>query len=283
MITTELWVDMTNLRNTKVVQTEAPELSEGDILVAIEKFAITANNVGYAVSGNIIGYWKYFPTDDQPWGKVTVWGMADVLESRCEGVQAGERLYGFFPMSTHVKMTPSRVRDDNFIDGAAHRLELPALYNHYSRTKSEPIELQAIETQRKLCESLDGKDGWSPVPGWPQTFAKIGPLGKPIIITIYVDDMVMSGPGHFREWPSIRRLIRTTEPKRIDRALGVNFTFTKIDEYKHEVRMSMEKYAEQTVKAYLDVSMRPALRAKVTHSSLVRAFLRGSCRSVQQP
>lgn len=148
MITTELWVDMTNLRNTKVVQTEAPELSEGDILVAIEKFAITANNVGYAVSGNIIGYWKYFPTDDQPWGKVTVWGMADVLESRCEGIQAGERLYGFFPMSTHLKMTPSRVRDDNFIDGAAHRLELPALYNHYSRTKSEPIELQAIEDAR---------------------------------------------------------------------------------------------------------------------------------------
>ena len=45
-------------------------------------------------------------------------------------------------------MTPNRVRDDNFIDGAAHRMELPALYNHYSRTKSEPVELQAIEDAR---------------------------------------------------------------------------------------------------------------------------------------
>lgn len=148
MITTELWVDMTNFRNTKVVQTEAPELAEGDILVAIDKFAITANNVGYAVSGNMIGYWKYFPTDDQPWGKVTAWGMADVVESRCEGIEAGERLYGFFPMSTHLKMTPGRVREDNFMDGAAHRRELPALYNHYSRTKAEPVELQAIEDAR---------------------------------------------------------------------------------------------------------------------------------------
>ena len=95
-------------------------------------------------------------------------------------------------------------------------------------TLGDDVEMQAIETQRKLCESLDGKGGWSSVPGWPQTFAKIGPLGKPIIITIYVDDMVMSGPGHFLEWPCIRRLIRTTEPKRIDRVLGVNFTFKKI-------------------------------------------------------
>ena len=34
----------------------------------------------------------------------------------------------------------------------------------------ESIQIQAVETQRKLVESIEGKDGWTPVQGWPQTF-----------------------------------------------------------------------------------------------------------------
>ena len=79
---TELWVDKRDFRNTRVVEAGSPELEDGDILVSIDKFALTANNVSYAVSGDMIGYWKFFPTDDEHWGKVTVWGMADVVGSR---------------------------------------------------------------------------------------------------------------------------------------------------------------------------------------------------------
>jgi hypothetical protein len=32
------------------------------VLVAIERYALTANNVSYALSGEQIGYWKFFPT-----------------------------------------------------------------------------------------------------------------------------------------------------------------------------------------------------------------------------
>ena len=42
------------------------------------------------------------------------------------------------------------------------------------KANAESIELQAVGSQRKLCESIDGKDGWAPVPGWPQMFAKTG-------------------------------------------------------------------------------------------------------------
>ncbi|MDG1906607.1 MAG: DUF2855 family protein [Arenicella sp.] len=79
---------------------------------------------------------------------MTVWGMADVVESKSSDIDVGERLYGVFPMSSHLVMMPGRVKDENFIDMAAHRQELPALYNQYSRTRSEPKELQAIEDQR---------------------------------------------------------------------------------------------------------------------------------------
>ena len=134
-----------------------------------------------------------------------------------------------------------------------------ALVNH------ESIQLQAIETQRMLCESIEGKDGWTPVPGWPQTFIKQGPLKKPIILTVYVDDMVMSGPGHKREWQKVRRLIKTTEPQAIERVLGVNFTITKLDEHKSTIKMDMEKYSEQVIDAYYAVQGAPKLKPRVTY------------------
>ena len=145
---TELWVDKRDFRNTRVVEAGSPELEDGDILVSIDKFALTANNVSYAVSGDMIGYWKFFPTDDEHWGKVTVWGMADVVGSRSPEVEVGERLYGFFPMSSQLVMTPGKITTGHFMDATPHRRELPALYNQYSRTVAEPAALQSIEDER---------------------------------------------------------------------------------------------------------------------------------------
>ena len=59
MSATELWVDRGDFRNTRVVEGESEALQEGQVRVAIDKFAITSNNVGYAVSGDMIGYWNF--------------------------------------------------------------------------------------------------------------------------------------------------------------------------------------------------------------------------------
>ena len=53
---TELWVDRGDFRHTRKVSGECPQPAEGEILVAIDKFAMTANNVSYAASGDMIGY-----------------------------------------------------------------------------------------------------------------------------------------------------------------------------------------------------------------------------------
>jgi len=148
MNVTELWIDKSNFRNTRSVEASQPTLRDGDVRVAIDKFALTSNNVGYAFSGEMIGYWRFFPTGEEPWGKVTVWGMADVVESSSSEIEVGERLYGFFPMSSEVVLTPGRVKAEYFMDVAPHRQELPALYNQYSRTSAEPAELRAIEDAR---------------------------------------------------------------------------------------------------------------------------------------
>jgi len=149
----ELWVDRTNLRNTQVVTREIPELSSGEVLVAIDVFALTSNNVSYAVSGDMIGYWSYYPAENH-WGKVPVWGCANVIASRCDDVPMGERLWGFFPMASHVVLLPGNVRLDQFDDVSVHRQSLPALYNTYRRTLAEPEFLRKFEVERCLLFPL---------------------------------------------------------------------------------------------------------------------------------
>ncbi len=148
MAITELWVDRGDFRNTREVSVAVPDIADGEILVAIDKFALTSNNVSYAASGDMIGYWQFFPTHEAPWGKVPVWGMAEVVASNAADIAVGERLYGFFPMATHLVMAPGSVRPEGFSDTQAHRQELPALYNHYARTDAEPAALQAVENER---------------------------------------------------------------------------------------------------------------------------------------
>ena len=65
----EMWVDRTDYHRTRVVEGDLPTPGEGEILVAIEKFAMTANNVTYTASGNIFGYWQFYPTGEDPWAR----------------------------------------------------------------------------------------------------------------------------------------------------------------------------------------------------------------------
>jgi hypothetical protein len=148
MALTEIWIDRSDYRRTKTIRAEVPQPSDGEIVVVIDKFALTANNVTYAASGDLLGYWQFYPTAEDPWGKVTVWGIAEVIDSQVSDISVGERLYGFFPMSSHLLMAPGEISDSGFVDALAHRQALPGLYNQYARTKSESHELREMEDQR---------------------------------------------------------------------------------------------------------------------------------------
>jgi hypothetical protein len=143
-VSTKLLVNRKNYRETEAVEQTLPQLEEGEVLTAIDKFGLTANNVSYAVSGDTIGYWQYYPSNDAVWGTVPVWGCASV----------GERLWGFFPMASHAILQPGRIIQDQFIDSAEHRQKLPALYNTYRRTNFEPEILQKMENERCLLFPL---------------------------------------------------------------------------------------------------------------------------------
>jgi NADPH:quinone reductase-like Zn-dependent oxidoreductase len=150
---TQVQVRRSAFAETQVVSVDRPELADGEILVAIDRFAMTANNVSYALSGDMIGYWKFFPVAE-PWGIVPVWGFADVIESRTPDVAVGERIWGFLPMASHLVMHPAAVTGRAFNDGAAHRADLPGIYNNYQRTSGDPAALTAMEDARCLLFPL---------------------------------------------------------------------------------------------------------------------------------
>lgn len=133
-------VDRDDYMHHRVVETPAEELGEGQIRVRVERFAFTANNMTYAVAGDILRYWQFFPvpdTDDHNWGLIPVWGFGDVVESRCAEVPEGDRLYGYFPPASSLVMQPIRVSIGSLVDGVEHRQVLPPLYNRYRRVSAE--------------------------------------------------------------------------------------------------------------------------------------------------
>ena len=151
-------VERSNLRRSRLVRDpDAPAarpLAEGQARLRIDNFALTSNNITYAAFGEAMKYWDFFPTGDAAWGCIPVWGFADVVESRAEGVAVGERLYGYWPMGRYLVVHPARVGRHGFVDGAAHRAALPAVYNQIQRCAADPGYVASQEAQQALLRPL---------------------------------------------------------------------------------------------------------------------------------
>ena len=156
MSPTNFLVQRNALHNTRFVfdQTSSQALDEGKVRLSIASFALTSNNITYAAFGDAMRYFDFFPAADAVWGRMPVWGFAEVAESRCEGVSVGERIYGYLPISTQVVVSPARVSDGGFIDGAAHRRELHAVYNQYLRCAADPLYRADREAEQALLRPL---------------------------------------------------------------------------------------------------------------------------------
>ena len=160
MHTTDFQVRKDQLTTTRLQTHEAPALAEGQVRVAIAHFALTSNNITYAAFGDAMNYWRFFPvagadgTEDPAWGRIPVWGFGTVRESRHADVPVGERLYGYFPMSSSVVLTPAKVTPLSFMDSAPHRAELHAVYNQYTRTATDPFYTADTEDLQALLRPL---------------------------------------------------------------------------------------------------------------------------------
>lgn len=130
-------VEKTNLFKTTFAENPLAPLEEGEILFKINKYAFTSNNITYAVVGEQVKYWDFFPAE-APWGIVPVWGFAEVVASKNKEIKIGENCYGYFPMSDYLKIKPGNVKPHGFADTSEHRAALAPIYNFYTRNANDP-------------------------------------------------------------------------------------------------------------------------------------------------
>ena len=153
----EFQTNKKDLAQSRIVEAPRQEIGIGEIRAKVDRFAFTANNITYAVMGDHLRYWQFFaPNGEQAeqWGIIPVWGFADVVESNSEELPVGERLFGYFPPTQELIMTPSKTNAAYFMEGSAHRAHLPPSYNQYLRVNNEASYDRANDDQRMLLYVL---------------------------------------------------------------------------------------------------------------------------------
>jgi hypothetical protein len=113
-------IDRDAISKAALARAEHAPLRVGEVRVRVDSYAMTANNITYAVFGKPAGlfgddqgYWDFFAERDEP-ARLPVWGFATVIES------AG------------------KVGAGGFTDITPRRTTLPPIYNQYQRIEALP-------------------------------------------------------------------------------------------------------------------------------------------------
>jgi len=140
MKSTDFVVARDDLQQCKTIETQLPDadaLPDDALLVKVDRFAFTANNITYAVLGDQLKYWQLFPAP-RGFGIIPVWGFGEAIASRHPGIAEGERLFGYFPMATHLVIEAADVTRRGLRDAAMHRQGVAPVYNAYARVGGDP-------------------------------------------------------------------------------------------------------------------------------------------------
>jgi hypothetical protein len=157
MTVTTLDVDRKQLSTTRIFADADRPLVDGEVRVSVEHFALTSNNITYGVFGDGMRYWDFFPALQDTeilWGRIPVWGFAEVIDSQMPSVEVGRRIYGYLPMSTDLIVKPGRVDERGFVDTSEHRSAMAATYNRYMFTDHDPTYRADREPQQMILWPL---------------------------------------------------------------------------------------------------------------------------------
>ncbi|MEM6742667.1 MAG: DUF2855 family protein [Pseudomonadota bacterium] len=147
----------TDILDARATDRAGLPLAPGQARMRVDRVALTANTVTYAVVGARIGYWRFWPCEatDEGRGLVPAWGFATCVESRSDHVAAGERFYGCWALAEELAVD-ARPAPDGFIDAAPRREGLAPFYARYHRA---PFGEAEAEARRALLQPL-AMTGW---------------------------------------------------------------------------------------------------------------------------
>jgi hypothetical protein len=142
-----------DLHACRVVDGDVPALEPGQALLEVDSFGLTTNNITYAVFGEAMSYWNFFPAEEG-WGRVPVWGFANVAAAGDTELSEGSRIFGYFPPSSQLVVLPERIDARGFVDASPHRANLPSAYNVYALVDGLPLYEKRFEEQQMLLWPL---------------------------------------------------------------------------------------------------------------------------------
>ncbi|HEX8956681.1 MAG TPA: DUF2855 family protein, partial [Burkholderiaceae bacterium] len=269
-----LLTDKAALNKTRIDQVAiAPLLDEDEVILKIERAAITTNNITYAAFGDAMQYWDFFPTGDDDWGHMPVWGFARVAESKADGIERGELFYGYFPLASHIRMQAERVTERGFYDGSAHRRTLVSAYNQYTRCSHDEAYRAGGENYQALVRPLFITSFMC-----ADFLADNGFFGAKQVVVASASSKTAYGTAHCLHGKSDVRLIALTSSRNRDFVAGLGC----YDEVMRYEEVGQIDAAPPTL--YLDFSGDGALRAAVHHhfnASLVYDCFAGSAQNTQ--
>lgn len=139
---------------TEIESVSGPTPAESEVVLALDLFSLTTNNITYAAYGDAIGYWSVFPTGRDGYGLMPVWGFADVVASRAEGVEVGARVFGYFPMADTLVVQAEKVSRGGFADASPWRKAVPDIYNRYVLCAADRHYDPALESAEAIFRPL---------------------------------------------------------------------------------------------------------------------------------
>lgn len=151
---TRLLISRSRFEDMQIDSTAAPVAQEGEVVLALDRFSLTVNNITYAAFGDAMRYWDFFPSGVDGQGLLPVWGYADAVQSGAEGIEAGQRFFGYYPSATHLVVQPGKTGARSFRDESAHRRELPEVYNWYQRSDNDPFQSANSEPLHAIFRPL---------------------------------------------------------------------------------------------------------------------------------
>ena len=140
----------TKFAETEIISEET--LLADELFLKIDFFSFTTNNITYAMVGDRIGYWQFFPTEEG-WGIIPTWGFAEVIISKHPQIKVGERFYGYYPFATHLRVK-AKLISSGFLDVSLHRSGLPIIYNAYTNIKQDTLYEADKEAQMSIFRPL---------------------------------------------------------------------------------------------------------------------------------
>lgn len=131
---------------SRLMEEPLPQLEPGQVRLRVDRFALTANTVTYATTGDLLGYWDFYPSGAAGWGRVPAMGWAEVAATAHPEVAIGGRYYGWFPMSRYVDVAV-KPTSDGLRDEGAHRAAHAPVYRAFAATERDPLYEAGVDAE----------------------------------------------------------------------------------------------------------------------------------------